>query len=88
MGHCEGKFMNGGPLSGLGPEFRKAIDVMVPNTGSFVITASDIATLLGGTTTADLMVGVSEVVKQDVLHDGGMTSLVLRSGDRLVLHVK
>jgi hypothetical protein len=87
-GHREGKFMMGGPLSGMGPEFDRGVVVMLPNTGSYTLTVSDLATLLNGTTAAELMVGVSQVVKQDVPHDGGTTTVLLRCGDRMVLHVR
>ena len=88
MGHREGHFMVGGPLEGMGPEFSKGIVVTVPNTGSYTLSAADVATLFSGTSAGELMIGVSQVVKQQVLHDGGTTSVVLRSGDRLVLRVR
>jgi hypothetical protein len=88
MGHREGHFMMGGPLEGMGPEFARGIVLTVPNTGSYTLSAADIATLLNGTSAGELMIGVSQVVKQQVLHDNGTTSVVLRSGDRLVLRVR
>jgi hypothetical protein len=80
--------MMGGPLEGMGPEFARGIVLTVPNTGSYTLSAADIATLLNGTSAGELMIGVSQVVKQQVLHDNGTTSVVLRSGDRLVLRVR
>ena len=88
MGHREGDFMVGGPLEGMGPEYSRGIVVMVPNTGSYTLTAAEIATLLNGTSAGELMIGVSQVVTEKVLHGGGTTSVVLRSGDRLVLRVR
>ena len=88
MGHREGQFMMGGPLEGMGPEFARGVVVTVPNTGSYTLSAADIATLLNGTSAGELMIGVSQVVKHQVLHDSGTTSVVLRSGDRLVLRVR
>jgi hypothetical protein len=88
MGYREGRFMMGGPLEGMGPEFWRGIVVTIPNTGSYTLSAVDIAALLNGTSAGELMIGVSQVVKQQVLHDGGTTSVVLRSGDRLVLRVR
>jgi hypothetical protein len=88
MGHREGHFMFGGPLEHMGPEFAKGFVVMVPNTGSYTVSASDLASLLSGTEAKELMVGVTQVVKRDVTHDGATTAVVLRNGDRLVLLVR
>jgi len=88
IGHRDGHFMMGGPLEGMGPEFASGIVVMVPNNGSYTLSAADLATLLSGTGAGELMIGVTQVVKQAVVHGGGTTSVVLRNGDRLVLHVR
>jgi hypothetical protein len=80
--------MFGGPLEHMGPEFAKGFVVMVPNTGSYTVSASDLASLLSGTEAKELMVGVTQVVKRDVTHDGATTAVVLRNGDRLVLLVR
>jgi hypothetical protein len=86
--HRQGKFSTGGPLEGLGPEFAKGVVVTVPNTGSYTMTASDLQTLLSGTTASEVQVGVTQVVKQEVAHDSGVVSVLLRNGDRVVLHAK
>lgn len=84
----EGCFMTGGPLEGMGPEFARGVVVLVPNTGSFTLTAADLATLLGGTEASELMVGVTQVVAQSAVHDGKTLRILLRNGDRIVLLVQ
>jgi hypothetical protein len=84
----EGHFAMGGPLEGLGPEFARGIVVTVPNTGSYTVTSADLQALLSGTEASEIMVGVTQVAKQEVLHDGGVISVLLRNGDRIVLYVK
>jgi hypothetical protein len=84
----EGHFAMGGPLEGLGPEFAKGIVVTVPNTGSYLVTSADLQALISGTEASEIMVGVTQVAKQEVLHDGGVISVLLRNGDRIVLYVK
>jgi hypothetical protein len=86
--HRHGPFAMGGPLEGRGPEFARGIVVTVPNTGTYTLSASDLQTLLGGTEATELMIGVTQVVKKQVNHDGGTVTVLLRNGDRLVLHVK
>jgi hypothetical protein len=86
--HRHGPFAMGGPLEGRGPEFDRGIVVTVPNTGAYILSASDLQTLLGGTEATELMIGVTQVVKKQVAHDGGTVMVLLRNGDRLVLHVK
>ena len=80
--------MVGGPLEGMGPEFRRGVVVMAANTGSYTLSAADLGTLLNGTEAAELMIGVTQVVKRSVTHNGTPLTLVLRNGDRLVLHVE
>lgn len=87
-GHREGHFMVGGPLEGMGPEFMRGIVLRVPNTGSYTLSAADLGALLKGTGAGELMVGVTQTIKQDITHDGGTTTVLLRNGDRLVLHVR
>lgn len=87
-GRREGPFMVGGPLEGMGPEFRRGVVVMAANTGSYTLSAADLGTLLNGTEAAELMIGVTQVVKRSVTHNGTPLTLVLRNGDRLVLHVE
>jgi hypothetical protein len=87
-GHREGPFMVGGPMEGMGPEFQRGLVVMVANTGSYIVSAADLGTLLNGTEAAELMVGVAQVEKQTVTHDGNELTILLRNGDRLVLHAK
>jgi hypothetical protein len=87
-GHREGRFEMGGPLAGLGPAFAKGIVVTVPNTGSYTVTSGDLQALLSGTEASELMVGVTQVVRQDVPHDGGVITVLLRNGDRIVLYAK
>jgi len=84
--HRHGPFAMGGPLEGRGPEFARGIVVTVPNTGTYTLSATDLQTLLGGTEAAELMIGVTQVVKKQVAHDGGTVTVLLRNGDRLVLH--
>jgi hypothetical protein len=86
--HRDGKFAVGGPMAGLGPEFDKGLILTVPNTGSYTLTSSDLQTLISGTTAAELMVGVTQVVKTQVTHNGGAVNVLLRNGDRLVLRTK
>jgi hypothetical protein len=88
MGHRHGGFMEGGPLEAMGPEFSRGIVVMIPNTGSITVSAADMTTLLGGIPASELMVGVTQVAKQEVVHDGGKATILLRNGDRVVLRVK
>lgn len=87
-GHREGPFMVGGPMEGMGPEFQRGLVVMVANTGSYTVSAADLGSLLNGTEAAELMVGVAQVEKQNVTHDGKELTILLRNGDRLVLHAK
>jgi hypothetical protein len=84
----EGHFAMGGPLEGLGSEFAKGIVVTVPNTGSYTVASAEIQALLSGTDASELMVGVTQVVKQEVSHDSGVISVLLRNGDRIVLYAK
>jgi hypothetical protein len=84
----DGCFMLGGPLEGMGPEFARGVVALVANTGTFRLAASDLATLLDGTEAAELMVGVTQVVAQDALHDGKALRILLRNGDRIVLHAR
>ncbi len=84
----EGHFVTGGPLEGLGPEFARGIIVTVPNTGSYTVASADLQALLSGTEASEIMVGVSQVVKQEVSHDNGVISVLLRNGDRIVLYAK
>jgi len=87
--HRNGHFAMGGPLEGgMGPEFEKGIVLTLPNTGSYTLTAADMQTLLNGTEAAELMIGVTQVAKQNVPKDGSTVTVLLRNGDRLVLHVK
>jgi hypothetical protein len=86
--HRDGKFALGGPVAGLGPEFDKGLVLTVPNTGSYTLTSADLQTLISGTTAAELMVGVTQVVKTQVTHNGGVVNVLLRNGDRLVLRTK
>jgi hypothetical protein len=83
--HREGHFAIGGPLQGLGPEFEKGIVITVPNTGTYTCSTADLQTLLSGTESAELMVGVTPMVKNNVTHDGNAVTAVLRNGDRIVL---
>jgi hypothetical protein len=87
-GHRKGPFAIGGPLEGTGPAFDRGINLMIPNTGSYTFSATDLQTLLAGTDTAEIMIGVTQVIKKSVVHDGGAVTVILRNGDRLVLHVK
>jgi hypothetical protein len=87
-GHRHGRFIDGGPLEQMGPEFARGIFVTIPNAGTYTVSAADLQSLIGGTEAAELMIGVTQVVKQDVLHDGSSLTLLLRNGDRIVLHVK
>jgi hypothetical protein len=84
----DGCFMTGGPLEGMGPEFARGVVMLVPNTGSFTLPAADLATLLGGTEAAELMVGVTQVVAQSAVHSGKAVRVLLRNGDRIVLLVQ
>ncbi len=84
----QGKFALGGPVAGMGPEFSKELVLMVPNTGSYSLSAADLQTLMSGTTAGELMVGVTQVVKTQVTHNGGFVTVLLRNGDRLVLRTK
>ena len=88
--HCrrDGHFAVGGPLEGLGPEFARGIIVTVPNTGSYTVTSSDLQALLGGTEASEIMVGVTQVVRQEVSHDSGVITVLLRNGDRIVLYAR
>jgi hypothetical protein len=87
-GRREGPFMVGGPMEGMGPEFRRGIVVMAANTGSYTISAADLGSLLSGTEAAELMIGVTQVVRKSVTHNGTPLTILLRNGDRLVLQVK
>jgi hypothetical protein len=87
-GHRHGPFAMGGPLEDMGPEFSTGIYLMVPNTGSYTLSAADLQTLLSGTEASSVMIGVSQVVKKNVVHDGSLYTVLLRNGDRLVLRVK
>jgi hypothetical protein len=87
-GHRHGTLTTGGPLQDMGPAFEQGVVVTVPNTGSYTLSAADLQTLLGGTSASSVMVGVSQVVKQNVLHDGNTVTVLLRNGDRMVLRVK
>jgi hypothetical protein len=84
----EGCFMTGGPLEGMGPEFARGVVVLVPNTGSFTLPASDLMTLMEGTEATELMVGATQVVAQSAQHDGKSLRILLRNGERIVLHVR
>jgi len=79
-GHREGPFMVGGPMEGMGPEFQRGLVLMLANTGSYTVTAADLGALLNGTEAAE--------AKQAVTHDGYPITVLLRNGDRLVLHAK
>jgi L-cysteine desulfidase len=80
--------MTGGPLEGMGPEFARGVVVLVPNTGSFTLPASDLMTLMEGTEATELMVGATQVVAQSAQHDGKSLRILLRNGERIVLHVR
>jgi hypothetical protein len=87
-GHREGPFMVGGPMEGMGPEFQRGIVVMTANTGSYTVTAAELGSLLSGTEAAEIMIGVTQVAKASVTHDGNPITILLRNGDRLVLHAQ
>lgn len=87
-GHRRGRFVYGGPLEQMGPEFARGIFVTMLNTGTYTLTAADLQTLLDGTDAAELMISVAQLVKHDVVHDGSTMTILLRSGDRIVLHVR
>lgn len=82
----EGPFAVGGPLQDMGPAFAKGIVITVPNTGTYTVSAADLQALLSGTGAVKLMVGVTQVVKTDVVHEGSAVTVILRNGDRIVLH--
>jgi hypothetical protein len=84
----EGHFFKGGPLQGLGPEFARGIVVMVPNTGSYTLSAADLQMLLNGTEASEIMIGVTQVARTNVSHDSGSLSVLLRNGDRIVLYAR
>jgi hypothetical protein len=86
--HREGLFAMGGPLQGIGPEFSKEVVVTVPNTGTYTLSTADLQTLLSGTEAAELMIGITQVVKKEIPHDGGIVTVLLRNGDRILLHIK
>ncbi|MBP1648389.1 MAG: hypothetical protein H6Q30_1834 [Bacteroidetes bacterium] len=86
--HRKGQFAMGGPLQGLGPEFGRGIVVKVPNSGSYIVSASDLQELLGGTQASEIMVGVTQVVRKSVSQASGALSVLLRNGDRIVLYAK
>jgi hypothetical protein len=87
-GHREGPFIVGGPLEAMGPEFARGILLVIANAGSYTLSAADLQTLLNGTEAAELMIGITQIVKQNVLHDSRTLTVLLRNGDRLVLHVR
>lgn len=76
-----------GEMPDLGPEFHRGIIKVIANTGSTTITASDLQLLVHGTESAELMVGVSQLIKQNVQHDNKTLTLLLRNGDRVVLKI-
>ena len=86
--HREGPFAMGGPLQGMGPEFSREVVVTVPNTGTYTLSAADLQTLLGGTEATDLMIGITQIVKKEIPHDAGVVTVLLRNGDRVLLHTK
>ena len=77
-----------GPGGAMGPGFENRLMMKVPNTGSLTVTAADLQTLVGNTSAGELMVGVAQVIKQDVLHDGNTLTLLLRNGDSVVLKLR
>jgi hypothetical protein len=72
----------------LGPEFLRAFIKMTTNSGNITVSSSDLQTLLNGTSSAELMVGITQVVKQNILHDARTITLLLKSGDQVVLKVR
>lgn len=80
-------FETGSPLD-LGPEFHRGIVKVVANTGATTISANDLQLLLDGTESAELMVGVSQLIKTNVQHDNKTLTLLLRNGDRIVLKIR
>lgn len=72
----------------LGSEFKKGIILTVANTGTVTISASDLQNLLSGTESTELMVGVTQVIKNNIQHDNKMLKLILRNGTRIILKIK
>jgi hypothetical protein len=71
-----------------GAKWAKGIVVTVLNSGTHTLSATDLQAPLNGTAAAELMLGVTQVVKKQVAHDSGEVTAVLRNGDRLVLHAQ
>jgi hypothetical protein len=82
-----GPIEDGSPLD-LGPEFHRGIVRVIANTGSTTISASDLQLLLNGTASAELMIGVSQLIKKNVQHDNKSLTLLLRNGDRIVVKIQ
>jgi hypothetical protein len=78
----------GGPMGNPDQMMDKGLIKKVANTNTVTISASELQTLLSGTSATALMVGVTQAIVQDVSHDGKNLKAILRNGDRVVLTIQ